>query len=146
MSKKSFSYPIELDIAINSNFLNKIDLEKGNASPYYNLEEEITHIISPIKILYGNDFIKQCQRGEKTCIDKMKEDYEKTNDYIHQKYFNNVQIYNNTKDCKKIARDNDLSYYWCKNKKNFYNYKFEIFFLIINIITCLFVFLFHHIH
>lgn len=146
MSEKTYAYPIELDIAINSNFLNKIDLERGNASPYYDLEEEVRHMINPMKILYGNDFIKQCQGKKETCKDRMKFDYDNTNNYIDQKFFNNAQYYKNTKDCKKLAKNNDMSYYWCKNKKDFYNYKFEITFLIINILTCLFVFLLYHIH
>jgi hypothetical protein len=158
MSQKTFAYPIELDIAITGNFLNKISYDKGSASPYYDLEQEISHLIDPMKILYGNKFIKLCQERNIKCTEteesdpkkkvmisnKMKQDYKKTNDYINEKFFNNVQYYNNVKDCKQLAKNNDLSYYWCKNKKDFYNYKFEIILLIINtIILCLSVFLFH---
>lgn len=145
-SQKLNVSPIDFDKAVSSNFLTKIDYEKGNAYPFYDLDEEVHFILNPMKVAYGYTFIEDCQNDKETCIGEVRENYEKVMQYIDEKFFQNAQIYNSN-NCKEIAGNNDLSFYWCQNKKSFYNYNFEICFLIINIIiTCLIVFLFQVVH
>lgn len=138
---------IEFDHAIVENHISEINTDKGSCIPYYNMDKEVKTIINPMKVEYGNNFIKECQNNSAKCQGKVtRENYEKLTSYIQEKFFENAQIYNSN-DCKKVYGNNDLSYYWCKNKKYFYNYNFEIFFLVINIIiTCLIVFLFLLVH
>jgi len=145
-SQKLNVSPIDFDKAVSANFLVEIDYEKGNAYPFYDLDEEVHFILNPMKVAYGSTFIEDCQNDKETCVGEKRENYEKVMQYMDEKFFRNAQIYNSD-NCKEIAGNNDLSYYWCQNKKDFYNYNFEICFLIINIIiTCLTVFLFQVVH
>lgn len=145
-SEKLIVSPIDFDKALSANFLVEIDYDKGNAYPFYDLDKEVHFILNPMKVAYGHTFIEDCQNDKETCIGEKRENYENVMEYIDQKFFKNAQIYNSN-NCKEIAGNNDLSYNWCKNKKSFYNYNFEICFLIINIIiTCLIVFLFQVVH
>jgi len=139
------AYAIEFNLALNSNFFTKIDYEKGNATPFYDMNEEIKHLLNPMKVAYGENFVMECAKNKKSCQGRTKENYDNLLQYNDMKFFKNAQVYNGP-DCKTIAGNNDLSLYWCENKKDFNNYNFEIFFLTINIITCLFVFLLRLVH
>lgn len=126
------------------NFFGKVNYQEGNITPFYDFAEEEKFISNPLKVAFGENFIQECQSGKKSCEGMTKSTYDDFSRYLKVKFFENVGVYPSGKSCKEIAGNNDLSYYWCKNKKDFYNYNFEIFFSIINIIIlCLAILLFH---
>ena len=105
------------------------------------MNEEIEFFLRPMKVAYGDNFVKECESKNKSCVERTMLNYDSMMNYIDQKFFRNANIYPSGKDCKTIVGDNDLSYYWCVNAKKVLNYNFEIIFLIINTFLCITIFL-----